>query len=130
MQTLPVVRVYDFEEEIHYVVRRNDGTPLAVPTWMTVIEAAHVNIVPAARLPSSVLLELHRIVATCLSNVHNVHQEDCDAANASKMSTPTLRRNTSPTRRKIPSGGTRATAPGTDAVDAGIGDRDPGGEQR
>src|ERR1035438_6338575 len=30
-QNLPVVRLYDFHDEVYYVVRRADGTPLAVP---------------------------------------------------------------------------------------------------
>src|SRR5450759_4345907 len=47
-QNLPVVRVYDFHDEVYYVVRRADGTPLAVPAWMTRPEAAHAKIVAVA----------------------------------------------------------------------------------
>ncbi|MBZ5726598.1 MAG: DUF5372 family protein, partial [Acidobacteriia bacterium] len=49
--SLPVVRVYDSHDEVYYVLRRADGTPVAVPAWMTRPEAAHAKIVSTARLP-------------------------------------------------------------------------------
>ncbi|MBZ5729256.1 MAG: DUF5372 family protein, partial [Acidobacteriia bacterium] len=42
--SLPVVRVYDSHDEVYYVLRRADGTPVAVPAWMTRPEAAHAKI--------------------------------------------------------------------------------------
>ena len=96
-QSLPVVRLYDFQDEVYYVVRRTDGTPLAVPAWMTRPEAAYAKIVSVARLPVRVLLELHRVTVTCLSvRAHNVHEEDHDAAAPSKMPTGTLPGNRPP----------------------------------
>ena len=72
--------MYDFHDEVYYVVRRADGTPLAAPAWMTRPEAAHAKIVSVARLPIRVLLELRRVNVTSLSSsVHNVHEEDHDA---------------------------------------------------
>ncbi len=66
------MRLYDFHDEVHYVVRRADGSPLAVPAWMTRPEAAHAKIVSAARLPVSVLLELRRVSVTGFSSLmHN-----------------------------------------------------------
>ena len=86
-----MVRSYDFHDEACYVVRRADGTPLAVPVWMTRPEAAYAKIVSVARLPVRVLLELRRVTAICLSSgAHNVHEEDHDAAVPSKMPTGTL----------------------------------------
>ena len=68
--------MYDLHDEVYYVVRKADGSPLAVPAWMTCPEAAHATIVSRARLPVSVLLELHRVTMTCFSwSVHNVHEE-------------------------------------------------------
>ena len=32
-QTLPVMRVYGFDDEVHCVVRRSDGTPLAAQSY-------------------------------------------------------------------------------------------------
>jgi hypothetical protein len=55
-------------------LRRADGTPLALPAWMTCPEAAHAKIVSAARTPVRVLLELRRVALTCISaRAHNVH---------------------------------------------------------
>jgi len=85
--------LYDFHDEVYYVVRRPDGTPLAVPAWMTRPEAAHAKIASAARLPVRVLLELRRVTVPCLSaSVHNVHEENHDAAAPSETPTTTLRR--------------------------------------
>ena len=58
--------MYDLHDEVYYVLRRADGTPLAVPAWMTRPEAAQAKIVSAARLPVRVLLELHRVARTCI----------------------------------------------------------------
>jgi hypothetical protein len=121
-----VIRVYDFDEEVHYVVRRADGTPIAVPSWMTRPDASYAKIVSAARLPVRVILELHRATVTCLSTrVHNVHQEDHDAAAPIKTSTATVRRNASPSRHTISTGCATAATPGTGAVDAVVGQEDP-----
>ncbi len=71
-----MIRLYELEDESYYVVRRVDGTPLAVPAWMTRPEAAHANVVPTARLPVRVLLELRRLTVTCLfSPVQNVEEQ-------------------------------------------------------
>ena len=67
-----MIRLYELEDESYYVVRRVDGTPLAVPAWMTRPEAAHAKVVSTARLPVRVLLELRRISVTGLSS--SVHQ--------------------------------------------------------
>jgi hypothetical protein len=123
-----VIRVYDFDEEVHYVVRRSDGTPIAVPSWMTRPDASYAKIASAARLPVRVIIELHRATMTCLSaRVHNVHQEDHDVAAPIKTSTATVRRNASPSRYTIPTGCATAATPGTGAVDAGVGQEDPEG---
>ena len=75
-QSLPVVRLYEFHNEVHYVVRQTDGSPLAVPGWMTDHAAAYVNMVSTARLPLCVLRELRRMAVTHRSaSVHNVHEE-------------------------------------------------------
>ena len=75
-----MVRLYDVHDEAYYVVRRADGTPLAVPVWMTRPEAAYANIVSVARLPVRVLFELRRVTVTYLSvRAHNVHEENHDA---------------------------------------------------
>src|SRR5450759_2993309 len=104
-QNLPVVRVYDFHDEVCYVVRRADGTPLAVPVWMTRPEAAYAKIGSVARLPVRVLLELRLLTVTCLSSsVHNVHDEDHDAAAPSKMPTGTLPGTARRPRRTTPTG--------------------------
>src|ERR1035438_9615594 len=127
-QNLPVVRVYDFHDEVYYVVRRTDGTPLAVPAWMTRPEAAHVRVVSSARLPVRVLFELSRVTVTCLSaRAHNVHEEDHDAATPSKMPTTTLRGTARRSRRTTSTGRATATTPGAGAVDAGAGQDDPRG---
>jgi len=125
---LPVVRVYDFHDEVYYVVRRADGMPLAVPAWMTRPEAASAKIVSVARLPVRVLLELRRVTVTCLSSsAHNVHQEDHDAAAPSKMPTGTFRGTARRSRRTPSSGRATAPTPGAGAVDAGAGQDDPRG---
>ena len=126
-----MVRSYDFHDEVYYVVRRADGGPLAVPAWMTRPEAAHAKIVSAARLPVRVLLELRRVTMTCLSSsVHNVHEEDHDAAAPSKTTTTTLRGTARRSRRTTPTGGTRAATPGAGAVDASTGEDDLRGGRR
>src|ERR1035441_3183183 len=124
-QNLPVVRLYDFHDEVYYVVRRADGTPLAVPAW---IEAAHAKIVSAARLPIRVLLELSRVTVTCLSaRAHNVHEEAHDAATPSKMPTTTLRGTARRSRDTASTGRATAATPGAGAVDVGAGQDDPRG---
>jgi hypothetical protein len=71
--------MYDFHDEVYYVVRRSDGRPLAVLAWMTHPEAACAKVVSAARLPVRVLLELCRVTVTGLSScVHNLHEENHD----------------------------------------------------
>ena len=101
--SLPVVRLYELHDEAYYVVRRADGTPLAVPAWMTRPEAAYAKIVSAARLPVRVLLELRRVTVTCLSSrVHNVPEEDHDAAAPSKTPTTTVRRSSDVPTVRLP----------------------------
>ena len=118
-------------DEAHYVVRRADGTPLSVPAWMMRPEAAFTEIVPVARLPVPVLLELRRLTVTCLSSrVHDACEEDHDAAATSDTPTATLRRTSGGSRRPTPAGGTSAAATGTGAVDAGAGQDDQRGAQR
>ena len=88
-----MVRLYELNDEAYYVVRRADGRPLAVPVWMTRPEAAYAKIVSTARLPVRVLLELRRVAVTCISSsVHNVPEEDHDAAAPSKTPTTSVRR--------------------------------------
>jgi hypothetical protein len=88
-----VIRLYELEDESYYVVRRVDGTPLAVPARMTRPEAAHANVVSTARLPVRVLLELRRLTVTCLfSPVQNVEEGDYDATATSRTPKTTLRR--------------------------------------
>jgi hypothetical protein len=100
---LPVVRLYELHDEACYVVRRADGRPLAVPVWMTRPESAHAKIVSTARLPVRVLLELHRVAVTCLSSsVHNVPEEDYDAAAPGKTPTTDVRRNSHRSRCATP----------------------------
>ena len=97
--------MYDLHDEVYYVLRRADGTPLAVPAWMTRPEAAQAKIVSAARLTVRVLLELHRVARTCISSrAHNVHEEDHDAADPSKTPTATLRGTASRSHRTTPPG--------------------------
>jgi len=104
-----VVRLYEFHDEVHYVVRQSDGSPLAVPGWMTYPEAAYVNIVSTARLPLGVLLELRRMAVTHQSSsVHNVHEGDYDAAVPSKIPTTTFREAARRSRRRISTGSSRA----------------------
>ena len=103
--SLPVVRLYELDDEAYYVVRRADGRPLAVPVWMTHPESAHAKIVSTARLPVRVLLELHRVAVTCLSSsVHNVPEEDYDAAAPSKTPTTDVRRSSHRSRCTTPIG--------------------------
>jgi Family of unknown function (DUF5372) len=130
-QTLPVVRLYDFEQEANYVVRRADGTPVAVAAWMTRPEAAFAKIIPVARLPVRVLLELHRIVAICFStHMDNVHEENQDAPTQNNTPTPTLRRTAGSSRSAIPAKRARPVTPSARAVAAGVGKNDPAGGAR
>jgi hypothetical protein len=123
--------LYESVDEIYYVVRRADGMPLAVPAWMTRPEAAYAKIVSVARLPIRVLLELRHVTMTCLSSgAHNVHEEDHDAADPSKMPTTTLRGTARRSRDTASTGRATAATPGAGAVDAGTGQDDPqGGRQ-
>jgi hypothetical protein len=126
-----VIRQYEFQDEVHYVVRLADGRPLAVPAWMTDPEAAGTRIVPAARLPVRVLLELRRITAASLcSRVHNVHEEDDNAAAPGKTPTTTFRRTASRSDRTSPTGRARAASPRSGSVDADAGQDDPQGGGR
>jgi hypothetical protein len=69
-----VIRRYDFLDEVHYVVRRADGRPLAVAAWMTQPESAGTRIVSTGRLPIRTMLEMLRFAEASLSSgVHNVH---------------------------------------------------------
>jgi len=61
-QSLPVIRKYDFLDEVHYIVRRADGRPLAVAAWMTQRESAGTRIVSAGRLPIRTMLEMLCVV--------------------------------------------------------------------
>jgi len=129
--SLPVVRLYELHDEAYYVVRRADGRPLAVPVWMTRPEAAYAKMVSAACLPVRVLLELRRVTVTCLSSrVHNVLEEDHDAAAPSETPTTTVRRSSRRSSRTTPIGGARAATPGAGAVDAGAGKDDARGGRR
>ena len=77
---------------------------------------------------ATVLLELRRITATCLSScVHNVHEEDHDVTVTRKTPKKTVRRTSCRSRRTIPSGGASAVTPRAGAVDAGAGQDDPRG---
>jgi hypothetical protein len=126
-----VVRLYEFHDEFHYVVRQTDGSPLAVPGWMTDPEAAYVNVVSRARLPLGVLRELRRVAVTQRSSgVHNVHEEDHDAAVPSKIPTTPVRGDARRSRRTISRECARVTAPGAGAVAAGSGEEDVRGGQR
>ena len=118
-------------DEVHYVVRRADGTPLSVPAWMTRPEAASTEMVRVARLPVPVLRELHRVTVTCLSSrVHDAREEDHDAAATSETPTTTLRRDPGGSRHTTVSGGPRPAATSAGAVDAGVGQDDRRGAQR
>jgi len=126
-----VVRLYEFHDEVHYVVRQTDGSPLAVPGWMTDPEAAYVNVVSTARLPLCVLRELRRMAVTHRSSsVHNVHEEDHDAAVPSKIPTTPVRGDARRSRRTISPERARATAPGAGAVAASSGEEDARGGRR
>ena len=128
-----MVRLYEVHDESHYVVRQTDGSPLAVPGWMTSPEAAYVNTVTVstARLPLRVLLELRRMaVRYPSSGVHNVREEDHDAAVPSKIPTPSLRGTARRSRRTISTRRARAAAPSAGAVVAGSGEENArGGRQ-
>ena len=129
--SLPVVRLYELHDEAYYVVRRADDRPLAVPVWMTRPEAAYAKIVSTARLPVRVLLELRRVAVTCLSSsVHNVPEEDHDAAAPSKTPTTDVRRSSRGSRCTTPIGRARTATPGAGAVDAGAGQDDSQGRRR
>ena len=120
--------MYDLHDEVYYVVRQADGRPLAVPAWMTCPEAAHAKIVPVARLPVRVLLELRRVTVTYLSvRAHNVHEENHDAATPSEMPTRTLRGTARRSRDTASTGRATATTPSAGAVDASTGQDDPRG---
>ena len=130
--SFPVVRVYNCHDEVHYVVRRTDGRPLAVPAWMTRPEAANASVVPAARLPVSALLELRRAVVACLpSDMHNVHHEDHIRAPPNRILTTTAVRGTAQSpRRASPRGGTKGPTPSPCTVDASSDQYNPQGGQR
>ena len=126
-----MIRLYELEDESYYVVRRIDGTPLAVPAWMTRPEAAHAKVVSTARLPVRVLLELRRLTVTCLfSPVQNVDEGDHDATATGRTPKTTLRRSSRGSDGETSTGRATAVAPGDGAVDAGAGQNEwPGGEQ-
>ena len=106
-----MIRLYEPYDEVYYVVRRADGRKLEVPVWMTRPESAQANIVSPARLPVRALLELHRVVVTCLSSsVHNVPEEDYDAATTSKTPTTDVR---IPRQEKFSRGGSAVLPPST-----------------
>jgi hypothetical protein len=126
--SLPMIRLYEPYDEVYYVVRRADGRKLEVPVWMTRPESAQANIVSPARLPVRALLELHRVVVTCLSSsVHNVPEEDYDAAATSKTPTTDVRRSSHHYRCATPIGRARAATPGAGAVGSGARQDDPQG---
>jgi len=109
-------------------VRQADGTPLAVPGWMTRPEAAHAKIGSFARLPLRELLELQRVtVAYLAAREHNVHEEAHDVTAPSKTPTTTLRRTAHGSRRTTAAGGASTATPGTGAVDASAGQDGPQG---
>src|SRR5512141_324968 len=129
--SLPVVRRYEVHDEGHYVVRQTDGSPLAVPGWMTDPEAAYVSTVSIARLPLCVLLELRRTAVTCLpSSAHNVHEEDRDASVPSKIPATTFRGAARRSRRTISTERAGAVAPSVNPVAAGSGEEDARGGRR
>ena len=87
-----MVRLHEFHDEVHYVVRQTDRSPFSMPGWMTDPEAAYVNVVLTARLPLCVLRELRRMAVTRRpSSEHNVQGEDRDAAVPSKIPTTPVR---------------------------------------
>ena len=126
-----MIRLYELEDESYYVVRRADGTPLAVPAWMTRPEPARAKVVSTARLPVRVLLELRRLTVTCLfSPVQNVDEGNHDAAATSNPPKTTLRRSSRRSDGETSTGRATAFAPGDGAVDAGAGQNNSrGGEQ-
>jgi hypothetical protein len=63
-QGLQVIRKSDFLDEVHYVVRRVDGSPLAVAAWMTQPESAGRTIVSSGRLPVRTMIEMPYILAS------------------------------------------------------------------
>ena len=128
--TLPVIRRYHVGHEPYYVVLRADGTPLAVPGWMTRPEAAYAEVVRAVRVPIRVLRELHRVAVACLSSRHNADEEDPDVAAPTETPTTTLRRPPTPSRRPTSPGRTSAVTPRPGAVDAGPGEEASRGERR
>jgi len=131
--SFPVVRVYNCHDEVHYVVRRADGRPLAVPAWMTRPEAAAATVVPAAHLPVSALLDLRRAVLACLpSGVHNVdHEDDISAPPNQIPTTKSVRGGTTRSPRRAFSGGaTKRPAPSPRTVDASGDQDDPQGGRR
>jgi hypothetical protein len=121
-----VVRLYHVHDEVCYVVRQADGTPLAVPAWMTTPESAQARIVSAARLPLRVLLELQSTTAASLSK-HNVHQEAHDATTAPNKTTTTLRRGARGSSGTAAAEGAGTATPDPDALDAGTGQNAPRG---
>ena len=123
---LPVVRLYHVHDEVCYVVRQADGTPLAVPGWMTTPESAHARVVSTARLPLRVLLELQRTTAASLSK-HNVHQEARDATTAPSKTTTTFRRSARGSSGTAAAEGATTATPGPDALDASTGQNAPRG---
>ena len=128
-----MVRVYNCHDEIHYVVRRADGRPLAVPAWMTRPEAAETNVVSAAHLPVDVLLELRRAVMTHVaSSVHNVHHDNHTIALPEQgAATTAVRGGTAQSsRRASPNGRTKGPAASPDSVDAGGDQNHPQGGRR
>src|SRR5260370_28069777 len=98
---------------------------------MTHPEAAYAKCVSAARLPVRVLLELRRVTVTCLSSrVHNVHEENHDAAAPNKTPTTPLRRTARRSRRTTPTRRARAATPGARALDPGTLQDHPRGARR
>ena len=110
-----------------------DGRPLAVPAWMTRLEAGAASLVSVVRLPVDALFELRRAVVACLpSSVHNVHHEDhISSPTPNQIPTTTAVRGTAPSpRRESPNGRTKGPAPSPRTVDAN-GDQDnPQGGRR
>jgi hypothetical protein len=125
-----VIRKYHVGHEPYYVVLRADGTPLAVPGWMTCPEAAYADVVGVVRLPIRVLRDLHRVAVACLSSRHNADEEDPDAAAPTETPTTTLRRPVTPARRPASRGRASAVTPRPGAVDAGRGEPAPRGGRR
>jgi len=129
-QSLEVIRKYDFLDEVHYVVRRVDGRPLAVAAWMTQPESAGATVVSAGRLPIRTLLDMLRVAEVGLSSrVHNVHEEDRDATQSGKPPTPTLRGGAAARSRRLPAAGcTGKATPSSGALPPGAGQKAPRGK--